>query len=334
MIRKRHFAHVLLLTTASSLSLVPSRAEAQDTALAESLFQEGQTLMRSGKIPEACAKLAASYAIESSTGTLINLATCQEKQGKIASAWAAFSKALPQARAEGRKDRARYCQERVEALRPQLSMLKVEISKDNPTEGLNVLLNGSELKSALWGAEMPVDPGVHRVIAEAPGYQRMELSIEVGAKADRKVLSVPALTRAIESTEAQPSTPRAASPESIALDSHLKTGEALPPKVYIAGGAAIALGVGTIITGLMYTGARGDFDDANRSPLSSPKDRQEKRDSASTLGTVSSVLGISSLAAAGITFYLLNDTKERERSVAIAGWVNPAGAGIAVASRF
>jgi len=104
--------------------------------------------------------------------------------------------------------------------------------------------------------------------------------------------------------------------------------------VYIAGGAAIALGVGTIITGLMYTGARGDFDDANRSPLSSPKDRQEKRDSASTLGTVSSVLGISSLAAAGITFYLLNDTKERERSVAIAGWVNPAGAGIAVASRF
>ena len=52
------------------------------------------------------------------------------------------------------------------------------------------------------------DPGVHRVIAEASAYRRMELSTEVGAKADRKVLSVPALTRAIEPTEAEPSTAR------------------------------------------------------------------------------------------------------------------------------
>jgi len=71
----------------------PTPARAQ-SAEAEVLFREGKRLMKEGKLAEACDKLEASDRLESSIGTLLNLADCREKNKQLVSAWLAFHKAV------------------------------------------------------------------------------------------------------------------------------------------------------------------------------------------------------------------------------------------------
>src|SRR5436309_1887312 len=66
-------------------------AFAQDnSALVESLFEEGKKLAAAGNYTDACPKFLASYNLEHRTGTALNLADCYEKSGQLASAWARF----------------------------------------------------------------------------------------------------------------------------------------------------------------------------------------------------------------------------------------------------
>jgi hypothetical protein len=296
----------------------------QDAALAESLFQEGQALMRTGNYAQACEKLAASYAIEASTGTLINLATCHEKNGKLATAWAAFSKALPQAKAEGRKDRQQYCQARIDELQPKLSYLRIEVTEGQPP-GLRILLNGTELARASWGLNLPVDTGQHTVVAEAPGHERSELSVELGGPAETKSLAVP-LLRAISASPAEPLTEPSSTPTPSPPDSAGK-----PTLVYVAAGAAVALGVGTIASGALYLGRRSDFNKSNLDPTASVQKRRDLRDSANTMGTVSTVLGVGALAATGLTLVLLRTPGE---TIALSGIATGSYTAIELSGRF
>jgi cytochrome c-type biogenesis protein CcmH/NrfG len=66
------------LLTASSL-----RAQ---SAEAEALFTEGDTLMKQGKVAEACEAFEASNRIEPRAGTLIRLGECREQNHQLASA--------------------------------------------------------------------------------------------------------------------------------------------------------------------------------------------------------------------------------------------------------
>ena len=63
--------------------------------------------MAAGNTAEACARFAESYRFEASSGTLINLALCHEKEGKIATAWAEYRDAARVARDWGRKESRR-----------------------------------------------------------------------------------------------------------------------------------------------------------------------------------------------------------------------------------
>src|SRR5262245_23729372 len=107
-----------LTLSASSAFGAPSPA---DRVLAESLFQEARDLMNADRVPEACAKFAESYRLDSTLGTLLNLAVCHEKEGKIASAWAEFKDAASMARANHQPDRDAMATKHAESLQGQLS---------------------------------------------------------------------------------------------------------------------------------------------------------------------------------------------------------------------
>ncbi|MCL2451247.1 MAG: hypothetical protein FWD17_20060, partial [Polyangiaceae bacterium] len=56
---------------------------ASEEAAAEALFEQGRDLMLAGRVAEACPKFAESERLDPAPGTLLNLATCYERNGQV-----------------------------------------------------------------------------------------------------------------------------------------------------------------------------------------------------------------------------------------------------------
>jgi hypothetical protein len=184
---------VASLATVVVALAVPAHADST-MALSESLFDEGRRLMTAGQYAEACPKLEESYRLDPATGTLLNLATCHEKSGKTATAWAEYREAIAAARRDGRPDRVKFATEHAAALESKLSRLTISVSGDAETPGLEVRLDGKGLGKGSWGVAVPVDPGKHRVSALAPGKKEWGSEVDLGAAADQRQVTVPLLS--------------------------------------------------------------------------------------------------------------------------------------------
>lgn len=160
-----------------------SQASSENRALAETLFFTARGLMEAGRYPEACRKLGESYRLDAASGTLLNLALCHEKEGKIASAWGEYRQALVEARRAGRKDREDICTERIAELEPQVPQLQIDVPPEVRVRGLVVSRNGTQLSSASWGTPLPTDAGQVELIASAPGYKPRKSYVTVAPMA-------------------------------------------------------------------------------------------------------------------------------------------------------
>jgi hypothetical protein len=189
-------ALVLVLSTSRARSAEPT---ASDKALAESLFQSGRQLMEAGKLAQACPKFQESYRLARKLGTLLNLATCHEAEGKTASAWAEFTEAEALATTAGQAERAQYARLHMDRLSRRLSTIVVEVP--SPVAGIEVRLDGKVLGPAAFGTPVSVDPGEHKVEATAPGRTPWERSISIGAGPSSVRCVLPALGEATSSHE-------------------------------------------------------------------------------------------------------------------------------------
>jgi tetratricopeptide (TPR) repeat protein len=178
----------------------PAAAQrSDDQAAAEQLFVQGRALMEQGKLDEACRALEASHKLDPAPGTLLNLALCNEKQGKVATAWALYREVENLARREGQAKREATARERARALQAELPRLLIEVAAQGRIPGLSIEREGSAVDPALWGQAVYVDPGAHRIVARAPGYKDWvaEIMVEKGKQAS---VEIPALQR--DDTEA------------------------------------------------------------------------------------------------------------------------------------
>lgn len=169
-----------------------ARADDPDPAPALALFQEGKALADAGKYVEACAKLQASYRLVKKLGTLLNLADCNEKTGHTATAWAQFTEARAIAERSAQADRVAFADAHAIALAPKLSRLTLAAASPI-APGLIVKRDGVTLGDGALGTEIPVDPGPHTIEASAPGKREWSSTVTVGAAADHKQITVPAL---------------------------------------------------------------------------------------------------------------------------------------------
>lgn len=232
-------------------------AYAQDAAtVAEGLFREGVELLHKGEIDQACTKLSESQRLDPSSGTLLNLGDCHEKQGKFASAWGDFLAAQRLAKSQGRPERADEAQKRAAAVEPKLSRLKIVLTEKLP--GTRVKVDEVTLEAGALGSSIPIDPGKHSVVISAPGYSELSLDVTIGAERDAQTLTVPHLERApvtdgpTTSTPVKSSSARRQSPRQ-PVDS------GSPTFAYVVGGlGVVALGAGTVFAFL----ARSAYDDA------------------------------------------------------------------------
>lgn len=177
-----------LLVTASLLIVAVSEASAADPVAAEALFQAGKQLVADRKYAEACPKYDASYKLDPTLGTLLNLADCYEKAGRIATSWSTWGAAMEQAQRD-KDSRFDYAKERREALTPRLP--KVVVRVYNTLPGIDVLWDGAKLAPGAFGYDMPTDPLEHKlVVLRDDGVVLFEQKVRVNDDGKKTELSV------------------------------------------------------------------------------------------------------------------------------------------------
>jgi hypothetical protein len=160
---------------------VPAFAQSPaDAAAADALFTEGQKLAAAGRLEEACPKFAESLRLDTGIGVMLYLADCWERTGKTASAWAQFREAEELANRQADK-RASAAHQRAALLEPRLARLVIHLAPGAETPGLDLKRDQTTMGRAQWEVPVPVDPGIHTIVASAPGKKPRAVSVMVTA---------------------------------------------------------------------------------------------------------------------------------------------------------
>jgi hypothetical protein len=248
MIRRR-LAIGLAAFLATAVLLVSMSGPAGAVSPAEDLFQEGRRLLAEGQTDEACARFADSYAMVASSGTLLNLALCHQKQGKTATAWNEYKAAARLARNQGREDRATVADGKARAL--EATLARVTTTAVEKVPDLRVAIETGAIGEGGLGVDVPIDPGTHKVIVTAPGYLPWTTTLEV-KEAQQIALEIPRL-------EAEPlpaSLLRSAAPASVVDSRDGLDGAAATRRsslgLYLGVGGSILLAGGTVFWSVAY----------------------------------------------------------------------------------
>lgn len=190
--RVRSLSGALVAVVALSFA-APARADG-DEAAGRVLFEDGRKLMDEGKVEEACARFAEGQRVSPGIGMKFNLAECFERQGKLASAWAAFLDVAAQARLSGQSERERVARRRASALEGELARLTIAVPRIAAVPGIAVKRDGIDVGPGQWGVPIPVDPGPHMVVVTAPGRRPFEREVKIGTQAgSMSTIDVPVL---------------------------------------------------------------------------------------------------------------------------------------------
>lgn len=334
----------LALSTAALALAAPGVARASDPATAQALFDQGRKLMAQERWGEACPKLEESQRLDPAGGTLLHLALCREHEGRLATAWALYQDALAQAKHDGRKDRAKVAQERIDALGPRLPRIRVKVALANRrAEGFTVSRDESVVGEAQWGESLPVDPGPHVLSAKAQGKKPWSSRFELAAGAREQVIEVPELER---ETEAPPVAAAPAASAGAARAS--ETGPLAPPRaddgrrgdgqrtagIVLSGAGVAGIVVGSVF-GLVSMSKADDADKECAPPdfrLCSAKG-VEAGNSAQSAGNASTVAFVAGglLLTGGLVLYF---TAPSGNGVAVAPQVGAHGASFGMTGRF
>jgi tetratricopeptide (TPR) repeat protein len=252
---------VVLAALLATLGHATARAAgptATERGVAEQLFIDGKRLMADGRFDEACPKLAESHRLDPGGGTVLNLAVCHETQGRYASAWSEYHEAIDLARTDGRRDREQLALERLIKIEPKVSRVTIHVDRAADIPGLVLTLDGESINRVAWGTPLPVDAGMHEIVATAPGKLERRATVQIGNTADNKAVTLASLEDAPPSpppSAAAPPLPSPPSPPSRTV--WRSTVPALPPAPesssgtrpvgFLVGGlGVVALGAGAV----------------------------------------------------------------------------------------
>jgi len=177
--------------TAAACVAVPARADdAEDReARARELFVQGRDQVQRGDIEAGCQKLRESHALSpDAVGPLLNVADCDERSGRLATALSRFRRAA--ALAPDGDHRRAFAERRAASVEPRVPRLVLEMAPGTPA-GTRVTQDGKAVDVAALPKARMLDPGIYRFQVDAPGRtpRAVAVALEVGTT-QRLVLAV------------------------------------------------------------------------------------------------------------------------------------------------
>lgn len=340
--RRRGFCAVSL---ASLFGVLGSTADAHagDPAAAQALFDQARKLMSQQRWAEACPKLDESQRLDPGGGTLLHLAACREHEGKIATAWAHYQDALSAAKRDGRKDRAKFAQARIDAIRPRLPRIRVRVAAENRAlPGFRVSRDDIIVGEAQWGESVPVDPGTRTLAARADGYASWTTTVDVPAAASETTVDVPVLEKeeaaAAPAPEGPPDpakTPGAEQRERSHPDDPTRGDTQRTIGVTLGAIGVVGVAVGSVF-GLLAISKQSEADRECRPPDGTRCSAAgvEAGKDGTTFGDVSTIAFIAggALLVGGAALYF--SAPDPTKKIGLAPTFGPSRAGLALGGRF
>lgn len=314
------------------LSLASKPAAAQGTAAAEALFNEARKAMDAKDYDTACKRFRESNRLDPAVGTMLNLATCEDRRGRVATAWelfrGAFEKLPP---SDPRHD---YAKAQVDRLEPRLPHVTLALAAGAPAD--TKVKDGETVYSgASFGLPLPVDPGKHELVIEAPGRETRTLSVEIREAATMTIEIAPGIEKV--ETGAGGETPQPAQGDvQVSAAGANSGGFGKKQWGFVAGGVGlVGIGVG-ITTGIMALGKKSTADEQCSDALQ--RCSQEGHDAASsgrTLAAVSTVGWIVGALGVGAgAFLILTSDGEKGPVTALETRPVPGGAALSLKHLF
>jgi hypothetical protein len=166
---------------------------------ADQLFAEARALMQSN-LSEACKKFDESLHYNpAAIGTLLNVALCDEKLGRVASAVVKFTEARDRSREQGLPEHLRAAEDHLAVLVPQVPHLAIRLTQLLPET--KVLVDDQVYALTALG-DIAIDPGEHVIVVSAPDRLPHRATLVI-APAERKAIVIPALERVVTVTSSR-----------------------------------------------------------------------------------------------------------------------------------
>jgi hypothetical protein len=295
--------------------IAPRAAAADiDNEKADKLFAEAFAL-RETNPAEACAKFEEALGYNpQAISTRLNVALCDERNGRIASAVEKFTEVADRARVQNLSEYLLVAEDRLRVLTPELSFVTITFAEPPAPE--TTLLVDDRVIPLDKLEKRAIDPGDRVIVVTAPGRVAYRTSLRIEKRKDASLV-IPALE-----------------PQRVVNSSRRTIGKI----TVVAGGATFATG---IVLGLTansrYNAQFGPDGPCRAGNVCDTSDAASKVESARTLGTVSTVVTIVGLGAAAVGGYLWwrSPGNEQQRGVAYIGpHASLDGAGVVAAGRF
>jgi hypothetical protein len=319
---------MVVLVAAGGFVRPASAQTASDKAAAEGLFDQGRAAMQEGDFGKACGLLERSQHIDAAVGTLLYLAECYEKSGRIASAWATFREAADAASSAKETQRARTGRERAQRLESQLSRLTIQVAPETQQlAGLVIERRDKPVSSALFNVPVPTDPGEYTITAAAPGYESWSGTITVPERAGRVSIAIPPLRKSNEPdksavaplaigqppTAPGPGLPGAADPIATpARSADTRSSSQRTMGLIVGAAGLVGVGIGSYF-GIRAFSKNGEAED--NCPRGATCNARDEARNAATAANIAYGVGLAALAG-GAVLYL---TAPREDTAAKGG---------------
>lgn len=278
---------------------------ARDPARAQQAADEGRKLDASGRTDEACAAFARSQAFDPRGPTLLLLALCHEKQGKLATAWSELGEAASLLSHEKNAEREAFARAHARELEPKLSTLALEGVDGTTVETLTV--DGQDLPKPAWSRPIPLDAGEHALVFRKVGAEAASAKVRIPGSAAKITYRIPTLASAKVA-----SLPGAADPPYLGYG--------------LAGAGVVGLGLGAVF-GVSALSASSDVKaacDAQRQCSAEGLKRLDDGRSAGTVSTIGFIAG-AVLVTAGVVLVVLHHRDSSARRGALEGLLTGQG---------